>query len=61
MSGNSSPSFYASPAEARRAPAEEFLYVACLHQGTGVDRPDFLAVVDAENGRIVHELSLIHI
>ena len=58
MSGNSSPSFYASPAEARRAPAEEFLYVACLHQGTGVDRPDFLAVVDGENGRIVHELPM---
>jgi selenium-binding protein 1 len=41
------PSFYASPAEAMRAPAEEFLYVACLHEGTGVDKPDFLAVVDA--------------
>jgi methanethiol oxidase len=53
-----SPSFYASPAEAMRAPAEEFLYVACLHEGTGVDRPDFLAVVDAEDGRIVHELPM---
>ena len=51
-------SFYASPAEATRAPAEEFLYVACLHQGTGVERPDFLAVVDAESGRIVHELPM---
>jgi selenium-binding protein 1 len=49
------PSFYASPAEARQAPPEEFLYVACLHEGTGVDKPDFLAVVDAEEGRIVHE------
>ena len=38
----------------RRRPAEEFLYVACLHEGTGVDEPDFLAVVDAEDGRIVH-------
>jgi methanethiol oxidase len=52
------PSFYASPAEATRAPAEEFLYVACLHQGTGVEKPDFLAVVDAESGRIVHELAM---
>ena len=34
---------------------EEFLYLACLHEGTGVDEPDFLAVVDAEDGRIVHE------
>ena len=30
---------------------EEFLYVACLHEGTGVEEPDFLAVVDAEEGR----------
>jgi selenium-binding protein 1 len=52
------PSFYASPAEAMRAPAEEFLYVACLHEGTGVDKPDFLAVVDAEDGSIVHELPM---
>ena len=48
-------SFYASPQEARHARPEEFLYLACLHEGTGVDRPDFLAVVDAEEGRIVHE------
>ena len=49
---------YASPAEARRAPAEEFLYVACLHQGTGAAKPDFLAVVDVAEGRIVHELPM---
>jgi selenium-binding protein 1 len=48
-------SFHASPAEAMQAPAEEFLYLACLHTGTGVEKPDFLAVVDAEDGRIVHE------
>jgi selenium-binding protein 1 len=47
--------FYGSPAEAQRAPHEELLYIACLHEGTGVDAPDFLAVVDAEDGRIVHE------
>ena len=29
-------SFYASPAEALQAPPEEFLYLACLHEGTGV-------------------------
>ena len=38
-----------------QAPPEEFLYLACLHEGTGVEAPDFLAVVDAEEGRIVHE------
>ena len=53
-----SPTFYASPEEATRAPAEEFLYVACLHEGTGVEEPDFLAVVDAEEGRIVHRMPM---
>jgi len=51
---------HASPQEAMGAPAEEFLYVACLHEGTGVEAPDFLAVVDtdpasATYGQIVHE------
>jgi selenium-binding protein 1 len=55
---DSSPSFYASPAEATQAPAEEFLYVACLHEGTGVDEPDFLAVVDTERGEVVHKLAM---
>ena len=53
-------SFHASPRAALEAPAERFLYVACLHEGTGVDAPDFLAVVDVDPssetyGRIVHE------
>ncbi|MGH3112286.1 MAG: selenium-binding protein SBP56-related protein, partial [Gaiellaceae bacterium] len=52
---NTPASFHASPREALQAPQEELLYVACLHEGTGVDAPDFLAVVDAKDGRIVHE------
>ncbi|MET0769590.1 MAG: selenium-binding protein SBP56-related protein [Solirubrobacteraceae bacterium] len=48
-------SFQASPAEALQAPPEELLYLACLHEGTDVEKPDFLAVVDAEHGRVVHE------
>jgi methanethiol oxidase len=54
-------SFYSSPAEAARAPHEEFLYVACLRRGTGVEKPDFLAVVDAEEGRIVHETPMLNV
>jgi selenium-binding protein 1 len=54
-SHSAAPSFYGSPREALQAKPEEFLYVACLHEGTGVDAPDFLAVVDAESGRIIHE------
>jgi selenium-binding protein 1 len=49
------PSLYASPEDAQRAPVEDLLYVSCLHEGTGVRAPDFLAVVDAHEGRIVHE------
>ncbi len=56
-------SFYASPQEALRAPQEQFLYVACLHEGTGVEAPDFLAVVDVEPGsetyaQVVHETAM---
>ena len=51
----STASFDGSPQEALKAPPEEFLYLACLHEGTGVEAPDFLAVVDAATGRIVHE------
>jgi len=47
-----------TPQEAMQAPQEEFLYLACLHEGTGVDEPDFLAVVDTEDGRIVHEMPM---
>ena len=49
---------YRSPEEAMAAPQEEFLYLACLHEGTGVEKPDFLAVVDAERGEVVHELPM---
>jgi methanethiol oxidase len=48
-------SFHSSPREALAAPPEEFLYLACLHEGTGVHAPDFVAVVDAETGDVVHE------
>jgi selenium-binding protein 1 len=55
---SASPSLYRSPQEAMQAPREEFLYLACLREGTGVDAPDFLAVIDAEDGRILHELPM---
>jgi methanethiol oxidase len=55
MSHSAAPSLYESPQAAMQAPPEEFLYLACLRVGTGVEKPDFLAVVDAETGRILHE------
>ena len=54
----SASTFHNSPQEAMQAPREELLYLTCLHEGTGIDAPDFLAVVDAREGRIVHELPM---
>ncbi|HUI27041.1 MAG TPA: selenium-binding protein SBP56-related protein, partial [Candidatus Kryptonia bacterium] len=45
--GHSGPG-YASPEAAREQPPEHFLYVAALYEGTGIDRPDFIAVVDVD-------------
>jgi methanethiol oxidase len=58
MPHNVSTSLYHSPQDAMHAPPEEFLYLSCLHEGTGIEAPDFLAVVDTDEGRIVHELPM---
>lgn len=60
------PSFLASPQEALDAPREEFLYLTCLHEGTGVDAPDFMAVVDVNPesetyAKIVHETPMPYV
>jgi 56kDa selenium binding protein (SBP56) len=34
---------YASPTVARQQPPEQFVYVAALYEGSGIDRPDFIA------------------
>lgn len=54
---------YASPEAARKQPPEKFIYVACLYEGTGIDRPDFIAVVDVDPqspdyGEIVHRTEM---
>jgi selenium-binding protein 1 len=54
---------YASPAVAREQPPERFVYVAALYEGTGIERPDFLAVVDVDPdsssyGEIVHRTEM---
>src|SRR2546421_3991798 len=57
---------YASPEVARQQPPERFVYVACLYEGTGINRPDFIAVVDVEKesatyGEIVHRTEMPNI
>jgi methanethiol oxidase len=54
---------YASPAVARNQPPEKFVYVASLYEGTGINRPDFIAVVDVDPGsdtygEIVHRTEM---
>ncbi len=54
---------YASPQVARSQPPEQFVYVAALYGGTGIDRPDLIAVVDVDPnspsyGEIVHRAEM---
>ena len=39
---------YASPAEAIKAPRELLLYTVALYIGTGIQKPDYLATIDAD-------------
>src|ERR671937_429021 len=42
-------SFHASPQEAMKAPPEEFLYLACIHTGTGYTRPHTVHCMPGDN------------
>jgi hypothetical protein len=35
-------------------PQKQFLHVACLREGTGVQAPDLFPVVETEESEIVH-------
>jgi selenium-binding protein 1 len=39
---------YASPEEAMQAPREKLLYTVALYIGTGIQKPDYLATIDAD-------------
>ena len=54
---------YASPQEAMKGPREKLLFVSCTYANTGVEKPDYLAVVDADPAsrsysQVVHRLSM---
>ena len=54
---------YASPQIAGEQPPEQFIYVAGLFEGTGIERPDFIAVIDVDRdsqqyGQIVHRTDM---
>jgi selenium-binding protein 1 len=55
------PTLYPTVRDAIKSPPEDVAYVAALYVGTGVEEPDFLAVVDvdpnsATYGKIVYKL-----
>ena len=39
---------YASPAEAMKSPRETLLYSIAIYTGTGIQKPDYLATIDAD-------------
>src|SRR6478672_986874 len=56
---------FASPKEAMKGPREKLLFVACTYANTGLDKPDYLAVVDADPdsktyAQVVHRLKMPH-
>jgi selenium-binding protein 1 len=57
---------YASPAEAMKGHREKVLFVVCTYANTGINKPDYLAVVDADPdsktySQVVYRLSMPNI
>ena len=54
---------FASPKEAMKGPREKLLFVTCTYANTGIDKPDYLAVVDADPdsktySQVVHRIAM---
>jgi selenium-binding protein 1 len=54
---------YASPTEAIRAPREKLLYTIAIYTGTGIQKPDYLATIDADPAsptysKVIHRLEM---
>ncbi|XP_068665162.1 selenium-binding protein 1-like [Aristolochia californica] len=57
---------YASPIEAMSGPREKLIYVTCVYNGTGREKPDYLATVDVDPSsptysEVIHRLPVTHI
>jgi len=60
------PTFYPSPKMAMKAPPEDIVYVAGLYVGTGIQKPDFIAVVDVNPdsptySKIINKVEAVYI
>ena len=65
LNGNGGPG-YASPQEAIKAPREKLLYTVAIYAGTGVEKPDYLVTIDADEesptySQIIHRLEMPNI
>jgi methanethiol oxidase len=54
---------YRTPADALKGPREKLLYVIALYGGTGINKPDYLATVDADPqspnyAKVIHRLPM---
>ena len=54
---------YASPADAIAAPREKLLYTIAIYTGTGIQKPDYLATIDADPdsvtySQVIHRLEM---
>ena len=54
---------YSSPQEAIKAPREKIVYTVCIYTGTGIEKPDYLATIDADEssksyGKVIHRLPM---
>jgi len=54
---------YASPQEAIKAPREQVVYTICIYTGTGIEKPDYLATIDADEasptyGQVISRLEM---
>ncbi|KAL5668970.1 hypothetical protein ACJX0J_021191, partial [Zea mays] len=58
---------YATPLEAmEKGPREKLVYVTCVYNGTGINKPDYLVTVDLDPSsptysKVIHRLPVIHI
>ena len=54
---------YASPQDAILAPREKLLYTIAIYTGTGIQKPDYLATIDADPAsptysKVIHRLNM---
>ncbi|XP_020091394.1 selenium-binding protein 1-like [Ananas comosus] len=57
---------YASPIEAMKGPRETLIYVTCVYNGTGINKPDYLATVDIDPNsptysKVIHRLPVTYV